>query len=74
MFETVRETIAEVCQMDKNEITEDTNITTDLGLNSFELINLIIAFEDALDIEIEDDELPDFKTVGDIVSYLEDIA
>ena len=74
MFEKVRETIAEVCQLDKNEITEDTNIVTDLGLNSFELINLIIAFEDALDIEIEDDELPEFKTVGDIVDYLEEIA
>ena len=74
MFEKVREIIAAVCQMEKDEITRETDLTVDLGLNSFELVNLIIEFEDALDIEIEDDELPDFKTVGDIADYLEDIA
>ena len=74
MFEKVREIIAAVCQMEKDEITRETDLTVDLGLNSFELVNLIIEFEDALNIEIEDDELPEFKTVGDIADYLEDIA
>ena len=36
------------------------------------MINLIIAFEEKLGIEIDDDELPEFETVGDIVTYLEE--
>ena len=56
------------------EITEQTNLTADLGLNSFELVNLIIAFEDAFHIEVADDELDRFETVADILTYLEEIV
>ena len=72
MFDTVRDTISEVCMIDKGLINESSELVSDLGLNSFEMINLIIAFEERLGIEIEDDELPEFETVGDIVGYLEE--
>ena len=72
MFEQVRDIISTVCQIDPDSITKDTQLISDLGLNSFELINLIIAFEEKLNIEVDDDELPDFHTVGDIVLYLEE--
>ena len=74
MFEKVRTIIADVCQMPEEEITEQTNLTADLGLNSFELVNLIIAFEDAFQIEVADDELDRFETVADILTYLEEIV
>ena len=74
MFEKVRTIIAFVCQMPEEEITEQTNLTADLGLNSFELVNLIIAFEDAFHIEVADDELDRFETVADILTYLEEIV
>ena len=74
MFEKVRTIIADVCQMPEEEITEQTNLTADLGLNSFELVNLIIAFEDAFHIEVADDELDRFETVADIMTYLEEIV
>lgn len=74
MFEKVRTIIADVCQMPEEEITEQTNLTADLGLNSFELVNLIIAFEDAFHIEVADDELDRFETVADILTYLEEIV
>ena len=74
MFEKVRTIIADVCQMPEEEITEQTNLTADLGLNSFELVNLIIAFTDAFHIEVADDELDRFETVADILTYLEEIV
>jgi len=74
MFATVRDTISEVCMIDKDLINESSELVSDLGLNSFEMINLIIAFEEKLGIEIDDDELPEFETVGDVVAYLEERA
>lgn len=74
MFATVRDTISEVCMIDKYLINESSELVSDLGLNSFEMINLIIAFEEKLGIEIDDDELPEFETVGDVVAYLEERA
>ena len=74
MFATVRDTISEVCMIDKDLINESSELVSDLGLNSFEMINLIIAFEEKLSIEIDDDELPEFETVGDVVAYLEERA
>ncbi len=53
-----------------DDITMDTAILSDLGMNSFELVSLIAHIEDELDIEIEDDALKDFITVGDVVRYL----
>ena len=74
MFVTVRDTISEVCMIDKDLINESSMLVSDLGLNSFEMINLIIAFEEKLGREIDDDELPEFETVGDVVTYLEERA
>ena len=74
MFEAVRDTISEVCMIDKDMITESSGLVSDLGLNSFEMINLIIAFEERLGIEIDEEELPEFETVGDIAGFLEERA
>lgn len=71
MLENVKEIISEICNVKASTIDENTQLVADLGLNSFELVNLLIAFEEKLDIEIDDDDLPEFETVGDIVDYLE---
>ena len=74
MLTTVINTISEICLIDKDTISESSKLVSDLGLNSFEMINLIIAFEERLGIEVDDDELPEFETVGDIAAYLEEQA
>ena len=71
MLDRVREIISDICNVKASTIDENTKLVADLGLNSFELVNLLIAFEEKLDIEIDDDNLPEFETVGDIVDYLE---
>lgn len=53
-------------------LTEETVLTTDLGLTSFDLIQLVVAVEDEFDIEISDRAIKNFKTVGDVIDYIEE--
>lgn len=53
-------------------LTEDTVLTADLGLTSFDLIQLVVAVEDEFDIEISDRAIKNIKTVGDVIRYIEE--
>ena len=59
--------------MDDNsiEVTENTILIADLGLSSFDLVQLASIVEDELDIEIPDRMIKNFKTVGDVISFLD---
>lgn len=54
----------------KKEISLDTNLTTDLGLDSIDAISLITAIEKKLNIRFEDEVIPTLKTVGNVVDYI----
>lgn len=76
MIEKLREVICHFVDIDPNSLTEDTNIRTELGLNSLELVNIAVAIEDEFDVEIPDREVINIETLGDaaklIEKYLED--
>ena len=55
-------------------ITPDTVLTTDLGLNSMELFDLVCAIEESFGVTIPDRALPKLLTVRDVVEYLETAA
>ncbi len=71
MFETLRDLLAEELQLDPAEITMESELTNDLGINSIELADLVMQCEDKFDIEIDDDNIHNFVTIGDVVNYLE---
>ena len=52
-------------------ITKDTVLIADLRLNSLDLVNLACIVEDEFDIEIPDRSIKDFKTVGDVIAFIE---
>ena len=52
-------------------ISRDTVLLTDLELNSFELIELVCTIEEEFDIEIPDRAIKNFKTVGDVIDFIE---
>lgn len=52
-------------------IDENTVLLSDLGMNSLELVNLVCEIEDEFDIEIPDRAIKSFKTVGDVVRFIE---
>lgn len=63
-----------VCEHTGNEnivLNESTAFIADLGLNSLDLVNLACAVEDEFDIEIPDRAIKDFKTVGDVIAFIE---
>ena len=53
------------------EITRDTVLLADLGMNSFDMVNLVCVVEDEFEIEIPDRVIGTFKTVGDVIDFIE---
>ena len=71
MFETLKNILVEELQLDPEEITPEAELTNDLGINSIELADLVLMCEDKFGVEIGDDDILQFVTVGDVANYLE---
>ena len=74
MFETLKNILVEELQLDADEITLESDLANDLGINSIELADLIMLCEDKFGVEIEDDDIHNFVTMADVASYLESHA
>lgn len=72
VFDKVKELIAEQLDVKADDITEASNIQDDLGADSLDVVDLVMALEDEFDIEIPEDQVENIKTVGDIVKFIED--
>ena len=71
MFEKLKNLFVEELQIDAADITMDAELIKDLGINSIELADLVMLCEEKFDIEIDDEDIHKFVTVGDVVNYLE---
>ena len=70
MLEKMREIIAEQMNCDGETIGLDTSFKDDLGADSLDLFELVMALEEEYGLEIPAEELSDVETVGDIIEYL----
>lgn len=70
MFERIKEILKQYTEVDESVITKDANLQNDLVLNSLDLTNIIVEFEDEFGISIADDEVGNFITVRDIETYI----
>jgi acyl carrier protein len=70
MFEQFKELLIEEFQVEEDKITLDAELSGDLAINSIELAELILRCEETFGIEIQEDEMHKFVTVGDVVEYL----
>jgi len=66
----IKKIIVKQSGIDESKITENSSFLDDLGLDSLDIIELIMAFEEELDLEIPDEEAEKMKTVGDVIKYL----
>ena len=73
MLETVIDVLNGYTEADRSAITRDSLLVEDLGLNSVSYFSIIFDLEEALGIELPDDDTPKLKTVGDLVDYLESL-
>ena len=72
VFEKIRAILAEQFSEDEKGITLETNLADDLGADSLDMTDLLMAIEDEFEFEIPDDTIANVKTVADIVAYIED--
>ena len=71
IFQTMSELVAEQFAMEPAEVTMDTSLEEDLGADSVDLVDLVMAMEEEFDVgEIDEEDLTGLKTVGDCVRYL----
>lgn len=72
MLDKIRNILEDYIDVQREQITLETNLLNDLGLSSLDVVNIIVAFEDEFEIEIPDRKLAEIITVGDIVRMLHD--
>ncbi len=71
VFEKVVGILASQFDVDEDEITLDTDLVNDLNADSLDFVDLIMTFEDEFSMEFPEELADSFKTVGDIVDYIE---
>ena len=69
-FEKIQEIIADVLNIDADEISEDSTFVDDLGADSLDIFQIIMGIEEAFDIEIENEDAEKIVTVGDAVEQI----
>ena len=70
MLEEMREMIAEQLNCEESSITESTSFKDDLGADSLDLFELVMALEEKYEVEIASEELAELTTVGAVMEYL----
>lgn len=71
MIKRVIEILSGFTEVKAEDMNEKTRLAADLGLNSLDVVNLVVEFEDEFDIEIPDENIRDFQTIGDILRFIE---
>lgn len=71
MLEKVKQIVADSLGADSADITEETSFKEDLGADSLDLMEMVMAFEEEFEVEISSEDLEKITTVGDVMKYLE---
>lgn len=70
-FEKVRDIVVEQLGVEAEEVSIDSTFIDDLGADSLDIVELIMAFEEEFNIEIPDEAAEKIKTVQDVVTYID---
>ena len=70
ILEKLKEIIASIMKTDVSGVSRESRLNEDLRADSLDKINMLMALEEAYDIEMDEEEALTFKTVGDVVDYL----
>ncbi|KMT69091.1 acyl carrier protein [Helicobacter pylori] len=71
LFETIRAVIAEQLEIDVSQVTPEAKFVKDLGVDSLDIVELIMALEERFGIEIPDEQAEKIVNVGDVMRYIE---
>lgn len=73
MLETFRNIICNYVDIAPEDITEDSKLRSDIGLNSFDIVNVAVDLENEYGVSVDSKAFSGLKTVGDLMSYIESI-
>ena len=68
----VKQIIVEQLGVDEGQVDNSASFVDDLGADSLDIVELVMAFEEAFDIDIPDEDAEKLQTVGDVVKYIEE--
>ena len=71
MYDNIKAMLVDEFDIKESDITPESDLSQDLGINSVELMDLAMRFEEEFDIQFPDDDIHKFVTVNDIVSFIE---
>lgn len=72
IFEKVKERISDILGVDADDVTLEASFMDDLGADSLDVVELIMALEEEFEIEIPDEEAEKIQTVSDVVDYIKE--
>lgn len=72
VFERIREILCDQLDLDEDRIKMETDIIDDLEADSLDVVDLMMTIEDEYGLEVPDDQIESFKTVGDVVRFIEE--
>ena len=70
-IDKVKEIIANQLSIDVDKLTENTNISEDLGADSLDLVEILMSLEDEFKVSIPDEVIPQIKSIKDVVEFIE---
>lgn len=73
MLEKLREIICQYVDVKPEKVTEDARFIEDLGFNSYDFMSMVGEIEEEFDIEVEEREVVNVKTVGDAIEYIKSL-
>ena len=71
LLDDIKEVVVEQLSVNADEVKDDAKFVEDLGADSLDVVELVMALEEKFDIEIPDDEAEKIATVADVVAYVE---
>ena len=71
MLDKIKAIVAEQLGVDEDKVTADASLVDDLGADSLDTVELIMAFEEEFEVEIPDEEAQKIKTVQDVIDYIQ---
>lgn len=74
VFEKIQNMLNKQLGIDKSKITMDADIIKDIGADSLDIVELLMEVESEWGITIDDEDVKDFHTIGDVVGYIEKIT
>lgn len=72
VFERIQQILMDQLDLEADKITMESDIVDDLEADSLDVVDLVMTIEDEYGLEVPDDQIENFRTVGDVVHYIED--